>query len=56
MKEKTIEHIQEPFSYCTAETFYMKNEFKKLKLMKLYFLKKMEASFDSIAIQMVKEQ
>ena len=28
MKERTIERIQKPFSYCTAETFYMKNTLK----------------------------
>ena len=39
MKEKAIEHSQKPFSFCTAQTFYVKDTFLKI-IFKYNFISK----------------
>lgn len=32
MKKKATEHLQKPFSFCTAQTFYIMNTLKKISI------------------------
>lgn len=55
MKERQIEHLQKSLSFCTAQTFFPKENLQKLISNTILFQNKMAAFFDRIVVPMVKE-